>query len=704
MNDDAPVMTAGEIAAMPPEDLIDWRDNEVEAMSLSPLSPQGDPTEPFSAAPATSAALDAIASGAPESRTRPNKRWPAGGREPTTTVTALVDQPAKARRQVTAAVKADDKAAATSKASKIRPERQGKNPSVTPPIILGKKVNANDTASETNAMSTAEFKPAKTRPETFDDHMKLCKQRCAVMIDENEIMGDPFSPTLGWGMKVEIDPGTSSQPSIGLDFKFNKKGVNSKSRDDYNTFAVGWEPGIMIGGKWMMDDFAAELATRPSNPAMLHYTFPPAIRALCKKPQDATQLWCISFFSNVHRSSEMEVDWAKNLKGKASKATHANLRRMYKGRSSYCVTVWFMNPFETAWCLESCCMTPFMEAVDDHLPPYYEHLDENDEPMIDFNLPSIHEIGDGMYRRYPKVTNSEGQKALKMWDNPTYLKLPKTITWDFIKTFHVTYDVNAEVDKDWHCLFIQKLPELKVDSKDVVPDPKMKYTFQVGVRLTPDPVTSLKDVIPPLGSIILFEPYNGSRQGITHKTPPENVFFGHVSDYGGQAWLERTKTDFCVLTTTPKNTLQSLWIYSRALNKDHSKLSLAKLHVKVNIEAVLREKGRAEDDDLDAIPPTDAVMNIAPPKKCLEAEPNDVTIKDAAALRLEYQKVKAENESLRTLMRDQDEKIRMLAEDLRKVRKERDEIIQVAEKKKHQRELKPKEIQKALNAIPKILK
>lgn len=96
-------------------------------------------------------------------------------------------------------------------------------------------------------------------------------------------------------------------------------------------------------------------------------------------------------------------------------------------------------------------------------------------------------------------------------------------------------------------------------------------------------------------------------------------------------------------------------------------------------------------------------MSIAPPKACLEAEPN-ATLEDADALRGENLKLKAENDSLRTLMDDQDEKIRMLTEDLRKAHKGRHEIVQVAEKMNHQQELKPKEIRKALNAISKTLK
>ena len=87
----------------------------------------------------------------------------------------------------------------------------------------------------------------------------------------------------------------------------------------------------------------------------------------------------------------------------------------------------------------------------------------------------------------------------------------------------------------------------------------------------------------------------------------------------------------------------------------------------------------------------------------LSAEPK-FTIEDVDALRTENLELKVENDSLRALMGDQNKKIRKLADDLRRARRERDEISQVAQKMKHQQELKPKQIQRALNAISKTLK
>lgn len=89
--------------------------------------------------------------------------------------------------------------------------------------------------------------------------------------------------------------------------------------------------------------------------------------------------------------------------------------------------------------------------------------------------------------------------------------------------------------------------------------------------------------------------------------------------------------------------------------------------------------------------------------KASEAEPI-LPREDADALRAENHELRIENNSLQTLLRDQNQKVRKLADDLRQAYKERDQIVQVAEKMKHQRDLKPREIQKALNGISKVLK
>ena len=92
-------------------------------------------------------------------------------------------------------------------------------------------------------------------------------------------------------------------------------------------------------------------------------------------------------------------------------AAHLNLDRMYNGTEpGYRVTLWFQA---------------FANAAKDHTPPSHQYLDENDEPMIDFNaLETIDKIGNGMYRKRPKITGQKAKRAQNRWNEVSYLNLP----------------------------------------------------------------------------------------------------------------------------------------------------------------------------------------------------------------------------------------------------------------------------------------
>ena len=102
------------------------------------------------------------------------------------------------------------------------------------------------------------------------------------MLSESAIMGNPFAKTAGWDVKLSLDPGVTGQPSVGLKFRFAKDGTDAKSPDHYNTFAVGWKPGVRVGDQWMMDSCIIQWAKQPATVDVKH-TFPPAIQELCKK-------------------------------------------------------------------------------------------------------------------------------------------------------------------------------------------------------------------------------------------------------------------------------------------------------------------------------------------------------------------------------------------------------------------------------------
>lgn len=259
---------------------------------------------------------------------------------------------------------------------------------------------------------------------------------------DGKVMGDPFRSTPGWAVKVDLDAGAHGQPSIGLDFEFSKADARSEKARDQNTFAVGWEPGVKIGGKWMMEDLQILEATNPPDPSELTVTFPPAINDLLKKTKGnqeilASSLVCATFISNVHKSSPMKVDWALALNGDEGKIAHANLQSMYQGESNnYQVTLWFVNRKLPLARFRTVCLDPLVDAVTDHTPPFHKFLDQDNEPMIDFNLEQIHPVGSGLYRPYPTVLDPTNRRVETWFGNLENFVLRKTVRWESIKTLH----------------------------------------------------------------------------------------------------------------------------------------------------------------------------------------------------------------------------------------------------------------------------
>lgn len=596
--DDFKPLTDEEMQMLDPNDMIDYDEDVAPALPAS-----AEPSQPLSASPAMDAALSEISSGAPASRTRGYERRQASDVNPAAMLRAKIGE---AQRQVEATRKAEaDKAAAFGQPQGPRPEKRNRPLSGTSPTASGKKAKSDHPAADQNAMDITGDVPANRRPTSFEHLFRAGPMPCAVMIDANKVMGNPFpkSPMPGWDLKVKLDPGVLAQPSVGLNFKFGKDGSDSKRADHYNTFAVGWEPGVKIGGKWMMEEFGVEAATKPSVPQLLKFTYPPAIQALCKKPEDADKLFCMTFKSNVHKSSPMKEEWAQALKGDDWVAPSDNLHRMYSGgEPSYQVTVWFMNPYATSERLMDGCILPLTHAVEDHTPPFHQYLDENDEPMIDWGLKTIGIIGNGMYRRYPKVTDPAGKKVEDRSRNPTYYNLPKTVTWDSIKTFHVTYGVplvrelqynegvHSKLALDHHRVFLQRMPEFTVEGKNLVPAPKMLDTYWAGVRMTRDPETGTKAAVPPVGTTVTIEIGDSGPAKKGREMFGEHRCYGKVDSYGGRAWLETTGTDFVCLMTMPRRFNKDVksWPTKRYLVDE--KLPLAMVTVKVDRTTANRDK------------------------------------------------------------------------------------------------------------------
>ena len=330
-------------------------------------------------------------------------------------------------------------------------ENQYQNPSVGTPSGSGEKAKRGLPAPNLKATDTRQGKPAEKRSPSLHRLDKPIRLECAVVINDNEVMGNPFGYPSGWVLKVHLDPGVQGKPSIGFDFEFPKASVSSSEANGENTFSVGWEPGVKVGGEWMMQDLHIWKATRPSNPELFDMTFPLAIHKLLEDAKGKerafllSNLVCASFRSNVHKSSPMQTKWALALNGDAGQIPYANLQSMYNGEAkSYKVTMWFVHrnlPLER---FHASCLGPLVDAVADHTPPFHQYLTENGKSTIDFNLESLPQVDSGLYRQYPRVLDRTCRKLESRKGKYTVFYLPKTVTWESIKTLHSRFSVRKE--------------------------------------------------------------------------------------------------------------------------------------------------------------------------------------------------------------------------------------------------------------------
>ena len=177
----------------------------------------------------------------------------------------------------------------------------------------------------------------------------------------------------------------------------------------------------------------------------------------------------------------------------------------------------------------------------------------------------------------------------------TIVKLPKTLSWDSSKTFHITYGISTvreaqhnqsihlRLEEDWHSVFVSQLPVFTDNGNSLQPDTLMRGTYQTGVRMTRDPRTGVRDAIPEVGTIVLIDFDNGdSSRGRVHETIKENICYGRVSNLGGKAFLGTTKTDFCVLMSKPRRSKQKLRPFARPQFASNKDLLRARIRVKIN--------------------------------------------------------------------------------------------------------------------------
>lgn len=235
-----------------------------------------------------------------------------------------------------------------------------------------------------------------------------------------------------------------------------------------------------------------------------------------------------------------------------------------EGKGSNTMAIWFMIPRKESSYFRNVCLFHLEHAVRVHLPPNHVYRDENGDPIINYDMPSIKDIGNGVYVKQKMIGQKDGGKLVPdMNANMPFTTLPKKISWDSLQDCHIYYGganvrefqynvgQHAKLGRDWHRVYLERMPVWSAEGKQLTPnDTLFKNSFYAGVRMTGDQ-NSARDTRPSLNSIVRSDFYNGTTD-TPHQVLDNEMWYGRVVSQRGKAWLDATGTDFCVLVTMPR--------------------------------------------------------------------------------------------------------------------------------------------------------
>ncbi|KAL9134563.1 MAG: hypothetical protein Q9175_004257 [Cornicularia normoerica] len=273
-------------------------------------------------------------------------------------------------------------------------------------------------------------------------------------------------------IKLRLDAGKLTMPSLALDFRISKTGKNSSNKDDYNTFRAGWEPGGEIAGKYMMEHLQFH---RPDDAKMTDHVFPLEIRELVKKNRKRDS-------SNAHKSNIYDSSWPLNLQGAPAQQISENLLTLVEGSGSHAITIWFMVPAKHLSYFNEGCLSHLKYAVQEHLAPNHMDRDEHGDPLLSYRMLSIRTFGSGMYVRYPLIPGPNGIRVPTKQVASSFINLPKKHVWVSLKTLHIYYGVSNVREQQynigqrtsslrgWPHVHPERMPVWSIAGKGLTPD------------------------------------------------------------------------------------------------------------------------------------------------------------------------------------------------------------------------------------------
>ena len=443
--------------------------------------------------------------------------------------------------------------------------------------------------------------PKRPGPKNFQDiwiaqfHHRSFLQ---VGITQDFLIGSTTAKNLGYCVKLQLDGGVYGEPSVTVRIEINTTGIDLH-KDNYDkSCTLTWEPRVKVNGKWMIDDIDWTWMTAPGlTDDIRDIVFTPEVRAENKGKFKQANIMALTLITNACKSSGWNPRWTDKLPVATAYKVKSTMAELLRPRDDGTRVMLTSVPRNTGAAAYGQHIFAYLkEAIVNRFPPFIQYMDEEMKPLLDYSLPTIDTIGDGMYMRQDKKTLATGQKVQDLTGRKRYRTMDLRYNWNTISSFAVMQGVpifrdmqharglHVPLEKSWHHIFIQTLPTFPTDGKALQIETGMDQSFWVGVRMTRDPTTGMKDDIPAPGTTILLDINNADPKGERpHVRDPKNLWVGRVQTKD-KTWHQTNGTDFCIFATKPRSVRTIVGnIFPRNRMVTNAMLPLAKFEVRTNL-------------------------------------------------------------------------------------------------------------------------
>ena len=331
--------------------------------------------------------------------------------------------------------------------------------------------------------------PNRPGPKNFQDIWQLREPRkCYVRLDysDDSIIGSTSKTNIGYDVRVMLDGGQYGEPLVSLEIRINTTGIDL-GKDKYDKVCtVTWEPGVKVNGQWMMDN-AAWVSPRklddeqedPVHQVASHLIeFPAVVRENLKSKFEKENIIGFKFQSNVPKSTAWDPRWADSLPREVAGRVKSTMTELLNERlTSAQVDIFFVSAGSGERLIGLHILDYLVDATEQHLPPFVQYMNEEMKPILDYSLPTVEGIGEGMYVNYPTKTLPTGKKVKDLAGKKVYHNFDLRCNWNRISSFAVMQGVpvvremhharglHAPLEKAWHRIFLQTLPMFQADGR-----------------------------------------------------------------------------------------------------------------------------------------------------------------------------------------------------------------------------------------------